>query len=66
MILPPLTGCRKTSTLLFLLIRVVLTCSVITLLSTYCAKAFFARCTSHSSLPGSRDAVTQTLFKPAM
>lgn len=33
-------GLQKTSVLLFLFIRVALTCSVITLLSTYCAAAF--------------------------
>lgn len=33
-------GLQKTSVLLFLLIRVALTCSIITLLSTYCATAF--------------------------
>lgn len=33
-------GLQKTSVLLFLLIRVALTCSIITLLSTYCAAAF--------------------------
>lgn len=38
--LPPLTVYRKTSMLLFLLIRVALTCSIITLLSTYCARHF--------------------------
>lgn len=61
MILPPLTGYRKTSVLLFLLIRVVLTCSIITLLSTYCAEAFPHSSASHSFLLGSRDAVTQRL-----
>lgn len=33
-------GLQKTSVLLFLFIRVALTCSIITLLSTYCASAF--------------------------
>lgn len=61
MILPPLTGYRKTSVLLFLLIRVVLTCSIITLLSTYCAEAFPHSSASHSFLSGSCDAVTQRL-----
>lgn len=61
MILPPLTGYRKTSVLLFLLIQVVLTCSIITLLSTYCAEAFPRGSTSHSFLSGSCDAVTQRL-----
>lgn len=33
-------GLQRTSVLLFLLIRVALTCPIITLLSTYCAAAF--------------------------
>lgn len=33
-------GLQKTSALLFLFIRVALTCSIITLLSTHCAAAF--------------------------